>query len=124
MEESTRPEDLRSLAIEVRDSDASDALESLQLETLIIEQSHNLDRLAGRIEILTQRELESRSLLEIAREQLAARDAALQSLQDMLRQIERERDQLRSMVSEAIDEIESREITIDKLRGKLKKRKR
>jgi hypothetical protein len=124
MEESTRPEDLRSLAIEVRDSDASDALESLQLETLIIEQSNNLDRLAGRIEILTQRELESRSLLEIAREQLAARDAALQSLQDTLRQIERERDQLRSMVSEAIDEIESREITIDKLRGKLKKRKR
>jgi uncharacterized coiled-coil DUF342 family protein len=69
---------------------------------LIAEQTNNLDRLAERIASLSQHE---------------------QSLRDRLRQVEQERDQLRSLMKEAMNEIESRDITIDELRSKLRKRK-
>lgn len=98
-----------------------DQLESAHLDRLIDEQMSNLEQVVDRITELAQRESETRGLLVATREQLAARDSALEDLRGQLEQIAQQRDLFRSLVREAVNEIESRDMTIESLRRKLKK---
>jgi chromosome segregation ATPase len=123
MTDTSVPEGARDVHAEHGVNRDSERTESTQLYSLIAQQADNVDRLVDRIALLSQHEAELRSIAEATREQLAARNSTLLSLQETLQRVEQERDQLRSFLREAMNEIESRDIAIDDLRRRLRKRK-